>query len=86
MSEGTRQPTFTEPGFADDDQVLVLIDPVAGGELGEQWFVEAARRFHIGVFNNGILPKPRELQSTGEPLVFPFDGFAIDEKSEPVLE
>ena len=86
IQKGTGQPTFAEPGFPDDDQVLMLVDPVAGDELGEQRLVEAARGFHVGVLDDGILPEPGELQSTGEPLVFPFDGFAIDEKSEPFLE
>jgi hypothetical protein len=55
VAKGTCQPTFAEPGFADDDQILVLIDPVAGGETREQRFIEAARRFHVDVFDHGAL-------------------------------
>ena len=33
MSQGTGQSTFAEPGFPDDDQVLVLVDPIAGDQL-----------------------------------------------------
>ena len=86
MTEGTGKPTFAEPGFADNDQVLVLVDPIAGCELGEQRLVEAARGFHVGVFDDGVLPEPSELQSAGKPLVFPFDGLTINQKPEPVLE
>ena len=86
MGESTGQPTFAEPCFTDNDQVLVLIDPIAGDQLGEQRFIEPARGFQVGIFDDGILPQTGELQSTAKPLVFSFDSLAIDEKSEPVLE
>ena len=57
-------PTFADAGRADDDQVLMLIDPVAGGELGEQRLVEPARRLHIDVLDDGVLSKTGELQSS----------------------
>ena len=44
VAECTGQPTFAEPGLADDDQVLMPRDPVAGSELGEERLVEPARR------------------------------------------
>ena len=86
MSECAGEPALAESGFADNEQVLFLADPVAGCELGEQRFVEAARGFHVDVFDDGVLAQAGELQSTAEPLVFSFDGLAIDEKPEPILE
>ena len=80
------EPTFTEPGLADDDQVLVLGDPVASDQLGEQRLVEAARRLHVDIFDDGVLPEPGELQATDEPFVLALDGLAIDEQTEPLLE
>ena len=64
VGEGTGQPNFAEPGFPDDNQVLVLVNPIAGDQLGKQRFVEAARRLHIGIFDDGILLEPGELEAT----------------------
>ena len=79
-------PTFTDAGRSDDDQVLMPIDPVSGGQLGEQCLVEPARRLHINVLDDGVLSKSGELQSTGKPLVLAFDRLAIDEHGESLLE
>ena len=38
-------------------------------ELGEQRLVEAARRLHVDILDDGILPEAGELQSANEPLV-----------------
>src|SRR5665213_3123531 len=79
-------PTFTDAGRTNDDQVLMLIDPVSGSELGEQRLVEPARRLHIDVLDDGVLSKAGELQSTDKPLVLAFDRLAVDEHGEPFLE
>jgi hypothetical protein len=86
MRECTCQPTFAEPGLANDDQVLVPGDPIAGDQLGEQRFVETARRFHIDILDDGILPEACKLQAADEPLVLALDGLAIDQQAEPFLE
>ena len=86
MCEGACKPTFPEPGFADDDQVLVLADPVAGDQLGEQRLVEATCRFHVDILDHGVLAESSELQSADEPLILPLDRLPIDEKRETVLE
>ena len=44
MAERAGNPTLTDAGRADDEQVLVPFDPFAGDELLEQRLVEAARR------------------------------------------
>jgi hypothetical protein len=36
MTEHACKPALADPGRADDDQVLMPLDPVAGGELVEQ--------------------------------------------------
>jgi hypothetical protein len=79
-------PTFTDAGRTNDDQVLMLIDPVSGSELGEQRLVEPARRLHINVLDDGVLSKTGELQSTDKPLVLAFDRLAVDHQAEPFLE
>src|ERR1019366_6148260 len=79
-------PTFTDASRTNDDQVLMLIDPVSGSELGEQRLFEPARRLHIDVLDDGVLSKAGELQSTDKPLVLAFDRLAVDEHGEPLLE
>ena len=43
VAERTRKPALADTGRADDDQVLVPVDPVAGGEFLEQRLVETSR-------------------------------------------
>ena len=43
VAEGTGDPTLAHSGRADDQQVVVAIDPIAGDELLEQGSVEPAR-------------------------------------------
>ena len=86
VAERTGKPTFADAGRADDQQVLVPCDPVAGGELGEQCLVETARRLHVDVLDDGRLAQAGELQSADEPLVLALDGLAVDHEREPLLE
>jgi hypothetical protein len=44
VTECAGKPTFADAGLADDDQILMSIDPISGGELLEQRFVDAGRR------------------------------------------
>jgi hypothetical protein len=86
VAERAGDPTFAEPGFPDDGQVLVTGDPVAGDELGEQCLVETARRLHVDVLDDGRLAQAGELQPADEPLVLALDRLAVDHEREPLLE
>ena len=54
---------------AHDEQVVVLLDPLAGDQLLEQGAVEPARCLGIDVFDDGILPEAGISQAGQEPLV-----------------
>ena len=41
----------------DDEQVLMPVDPLAGDELFEQRLVEPARRLHVDILDNRVLPE-----------------------------
>src|SRR6266508_3729952 len=43
VAERTSDPALAHAGWADDEKIVVLIDPPAGGELVEQGLVETAR-------------------------------------------
>ena len=78
--------TLADAGWANDDQILVLIDPIAGGEPNKQGLVEPARGLHVDVLDDGVLAEPGELQPADEPLVLTLDRFPVDQQSEPLLE
>src|SRR5712691_13088175 len=74
VAKRTSKPTLANAGRADDDQVLMPIDPVAGSELLEQRLVEPAWRLHVDVLDDRRLAQAGELEPGGEPLVLTFDG------------
>src|SRR6266545_3417133 len=76
VTERTRKPTLADAGRADDDQVLMSIDPVAGSKLLEQRLVEPAWRLHVDVLDDRRLAQAGELEPGGEPLVLAVDGLA----------
>ena len=73
-------------GRAGNQQVLVSVDPLAGGELLEQRLVEAARRLGVDVLDDGVLPQFCEAQAVHQSLVLALGRLAIDQQSESLLE
>src|ERR1700739_3786119 len=61
-------------------------DPLAGDELLEQHLVEPARRFHIDIPDDTVLPEACDPQTADQPFVLALGRFAIDEQSKPLLE
>ncbi|BAC45289.1 blr0024 [Bradyrhizobium diazoefficiens USDA 110] len=47
VAQGASNPALADAGRADDEQVLMPVDPLAGDELLEQRLVEPARRLHV---------------------------------------
>src|SRR6266853_1580026 len=85
VAESASQPRLSDAGRADHDQVVMLADPFAAGELAEQGAVEAAMGAVIDVLDDGGLAQPRFAQAAGEALVLAAGRLAIDEQPEPVL-
>ena len=54
VAEGAGQPALADAGRADDDQIVVGLDPVAVDELLEQRAVEAARTAVIDVLERRL--------------------------------
>jgi hypothetical protein len=65
--------------------MVMIADPLAGGEPLEEGAVEAARRVKIDVFDDGGLSQLCRAQSAGEALVLAAGRFAIDQEAEPIL-
>ena len=51
VPEGAGDPGFADAGRAGDQQILVAVDPIAGGELLEQGAVEAAGGAQIDILD-----------------------------------
>jgi hypothetical protein len=52
VAERASNPTFADAGWADDEQILVPCDPLAGNEFLQQRPVEAARGFVVDVLDD----------------------------------
>jgi hypothetical protein len=74
------------PVLADNEQVLVPLDPLAGSQPLEQRSVESTRRLHVDVFDDGVLPEAGVAQAGYEPLVVALGGFTVDQQREALLE
>ena len=86
VAERAGNPTLADAGGADDKQVLVPFDPLAGDELLEQRLVEPAWRLHVDILDDSILPEACEAQTADQPFVVALGGLAVDEQSKPLLE
>src|SRR5204863_8842440 len=86
VAERTGDPTLPDTGLADDEEVLVPLDPLAGGQILEQRSVEPTRRLHVDVFDDGVLSEAGVAQSGQEPLVVALGRLAIDKQREALLE
>ena len=84
VAESTSKPTLADAGRAAKDQIVVRIDPIAGGELVEQGTVETPWRAVIDVLDDGVVAQPGITQSSGKALVAAISDFAIDKQTEPV--
>ena len=86
VAEGASNPTLAEPGCPCDEQVLVAVDPVADDESGEDGAVDAAWRAQIDIFHACALAQRGELEARRETFGVSLGGFAIDQKSDALLE
>jgi hypothetical protein len=86
VAERTGNPALADTGWSDDQQILVSLDPLAGDEPLEQRLIEAARRLHVDVLDDGVLPQLGEAQAVHQSLVLPFGCFPVDEQSEPFVK
>ena len=87
MSERAPDERLASAGRADEQQVLMLLDPAAGGELPHEGFVQLALGGIVDSFDAGL----REfelglLQGPGEPFVFSGAPLRLDEQGQALVE
>ena len=86
VGERTSDPGFADPGGPGNEQVQMLFDPLATGEITHHGFVQAPWVPVIQVFYGGLLSQPRGAQPRFESPIFAGGEFAIDQKSQAFLE
>jgi hypothetical protein len=55
VTESTSKPRLADAGWSDDGQMMMVADPLAGGELEEEGAVEAAMGPEVDVLDAGLL-------------------------------
>src|SRR5689334_2161697 len=85
VAESASQPRLADTSWADDHQMVMLAQPVAGGELLEQGAVETAMRAVVDVLDDGGLAQPGFPETTREALVLAAGCLTVDQQPKPVL-
>jgi hypothetical protein len=86
VGEGACQEGFAHAGGAEDEDVEVLVDPFALGQLENEATIQAARRRKVKVFDGRRQWQPRCLQASFEAVVVAVRTLAVDEQAETILE
>jgi len=86
VGQGTGQEGFTASGGAGNENIVVLIHPVAGTQLGDQGFVQAARVAEVDILQGRWLSQPGLTETGFQPAIFPVGHFPIYEQSQALLE
>ena len=81
VAECTGKPAFADAGRPAQDQIVVRVDPLAGGEFVEQRPIEAAMNSIIDVFDDGIVAQSGIAQPSREALVAAMGDLTIDAAS-----
>jgi hypothetical protein len=86
VAEGASDETLAGTGRAQDQDVVVLVQPTAAGEAVDQAAVETARGAVVDILEAGDLTQPGKAQALGERGVVAFDGLAIDQHRQALVE
>jgi len=86
VSESRSEESLAHARRSQDEDIEVLVDPFALGQLENEATVEAARGREVEVFDGGWQRQPSRPQSPLEAVVVAADAFPVDEQAETVLE
>jgi hypothetical protein len=85
--EGTSDEALAGAGRPDEDDVVVLLHPAAGGELADDGLVELTPRRVVDRFETGVGQLQLGLlEGTGDALVVAGEPLGIDEQAEALVE
>ena len=83
LSEGAGEPALADAARTGDEQIAVLPDPVAGGELEEERSVEAAGGAEVDVLDGGAVAKLGRLEARLEALLTAGRHLVVEDQAEP---
>jgi len=86
VGQCTGQEGFPASGGAGNEKVVVLIHPVAGSQLGDQGFVQAAGVAEVDILQSRGLPQAGLTETGFQSAIFPVGHFPIYEQSQAFLE
>jgi hypothetical protein len=70
-------PALADAGGADDRQVVVMVDPVAGDEPGQEGAVDATRGAQVDVLGRRVLAQGGELETGRRAATVALGGLAV---------
>lgn len=86
VADGASQETLAATGRAQDQNIVVLVQPAATGEAVDQAAVETARSAVVDILEAGGLAQLGKAQTLGERGIVAFDGLAIDQHRQALVE
>src|SRR6202035_4018370 len=86
VADGASQETLAATGRAQDQNIVVLVQPAAAGEAVDQAAVETARSAVVDILEAGGLAQLGKAQTLGERAIVAFDGLAIDQHRLALVE
>ena len=75
-----------KPSGADDQDVLVGVDPARLRQLKDQCTVQSPRGMEVDVLEAGLVAQPRRLEVAAQATVLALLQLSVDEHAEPVVE
>lgn len=86
LGQGAGEEGFANASGTDDEQVLVISDPGAGGEAEEEGFFDAPRGSEVDLLDGGVKSKMGLLEEAFHLLVGPPCPLSIDEQGKALFE
>jgi hypothetical protein len=86
LSQGTGQEGFSHTRGTGDQDILMVSDPVTGGEIQEHRFFDAPGCFEVDIFDAGLEFKLGLLEESFEASVFLPGPLTVNEDTKAVIE
>jgi hypothetical protein len=86
MGQGTGQEGFSASRGAGNENIVVLSDPVAGTQLGDQGLIQAAGMAEVDLLQGRLLAQPGLMETGFHSAVLPFSHFPIDQQTQAFFE
>ena len=86
LSQGTGEEGFSHTRGTGDQDILMVSDPVTGGEIQEHRFFDAPGCFKVNIFDTGLEFKFSFFQKLFEASVFLPDPLTVNENAKTFIE